>query len=392
VSIAERTVLRHLPIDSIKVEGRHRKKMGDLDGLAASIVQVGLLQPIVIGADQTLIAGQRRLEACRKLGWADVPVLTVSHLGDARLALIAEQDENTCREEMAVLEKASLGRAIEAMEKPKAKERQKELGRTHGTPSGPGPEGAAPEHTGETRDIVGAAVGLSGSSYHRVKVVLEAAEGSSHESVREVAAEALTEIEATGKIVPAYNKVRRAIQAATATNGKPAKKKPGARRMAVQGENVESRTRRAVALGGDRESARKAVGLTDSTYREASYIVLLADDPEIDGADRSTATAALAAMNEDGHTGRAYPMVERLVNARFGPPSQRGKRKPARAAKVRMDDFMRAYGTLVQACMSCRGLEIPLLSADRVGDFVIELDEAIDALSSFRRRIQETVS
>ena len=36
------------PLDSIRIGERHRKDMGDIDGLARSIADVGLLHPIVI--------------------------------------------------------------------------------------------------------------------------------------------------------------------------------------------------------------------------------------------------------------------------------------------------------------------------------------------------------
>ena len=36
------------PIDSIIVGERHRRDMGDIDGLAASIAEVGLLHPVVV--------------------------------------------------------------------------------------------------------------------------------------------------------------------------------------------------------------------------------------------------------------------------------------------------------------------------------------------------------
>jgi ParB family chromosome partitioning protein len=53
-----------MPIANIRVGERHRKDMGDLDGLAASIAEFGgLLQPIVVRPDGTLIAGERRLRA-----------------------------------------------------------------------------------------------------------------------------------------------------------------------------------------------------------------------------------------------------------------------------------------------------------------------------------------
>ena len=62
------------PIDRIVVGARTRRDMGDLRALAASIAEVGLLHPIVIKPDGTLIAGERRLRAAQMLGWTDIPV------------------------------------------------------------------------------------------------------------------------------------------------------------------------------------------------------------------------------------------------------------------------------------------------------------------------------
>ncbi len=54
------------------------------------------------------------------------------NLDDAILAVQAERDENTCRLELTVSEKVALGQRLEKLEKPKAKERQREAGKTHG--------------------------------------------------------------------------------------------------------------------------------------------------------------------------------------------------------------------------------------------------------------------
>ncbi len=63
-----------LTINEITVRNRHRKNLGDVESLAASIKQVGLLHPIVVRSDGRLIAGGRRLAACKRLGWQSVPV------------------------------------------------------------------------------------------------------------------------------------------------------------------------------------------------------------------------------------------------------------------------------------------------------------------------------
>ena len=71
-------MLKMFPISQIRVGNeRHRKELGDIDGLAASIADVGLLHPIVVKSDGTLIAGERRLAAIKQLGWTEVPVTIV---------------------------------------------------------------------------------------------------------------------------------------------------------------------------------------------------------------------------------------------------------------------------------------------------------------------------
>ena len=42
--------------------------------LARSIGEVGLLHPVVVTSKGHLVAGARRLEACRILGWKKIPV------------------------------------------------------------------------------------------------------------------------------------------------------------------------------------------------------------------------------------------------------------------------------------------------------------------------------
>jgi hypothetical protein len=54
-----------MPIANIKIGTRHRKDMGDIAGLAASIADVGLLHPIVVRADGTLSQASGGLRPAR---------------------------------------------------------------------------------------------------------------------------------------------------------------------------------------------------------------------------------------------------------------------------------------------------------------------------------------
>jgi len=59
-------------IDRIKVRGRIRQTVSNLAGLKESMTQRGLINPITITEDGTLIAGARRLQAAIELGWQEV--------------------------------------------------------------------------------------------------------------------------------------------------------------------------------------------------------------------------------------------------------------------------------------------------------------------------------
>src|ERR1700675_320022 len=107
-------------IDQFQVGFRYRKDLGDLRSLADSIAEVGLLHPIVVTPEGRLIAGQRRLEACRMLGWTDVPVTVVDLYQAAR----GEAHENFVRKDLLPSEIVALKRAIEPFERREARERQ----------------------------------------------------------------------------------------------------------------------------------------------------------------------------------------------------------------------------------------------------------------------------
>jgi ParB/RepB/Spo0J family partition protein len=93
-----------LPIDQIKVTDRKRKISSDIYGLADSIRELGLINPISVTTDHTLIAGNHRLEACKLLGWTTIPVRVKDQ--NAILTELAEIDENLIRYELTALEEA----------------------------------------------------------------------------------------------------------------------------------------------------------------------------------------------------------------------------------------------------------------------------------------------
>lgn len=95
-------------MDSIQTGYRHRVDLGDLDELCDSMRQLGLLQPITIAPDGTLICGARRYEAARRLGWHTIKVWVRSGLSEPLLRLLAEQHENTMRKPYTPTEAARM--------------------------------------------------------------------------------------------------------------------------------------------------------------------------------------------------------------------------------------------------------------------------------------------
>lgn len=85
-----------IPIFQINVnEGRREADQDAVQKLADSISKVGLINPITVDQEYTLIAGLHRLEAAKRLGWTEIKC-TVSNLSGL-LAELAEIDENLVR-------------------------------------------------------------------------------------------------------------------------------------------------------------------------------------------------------------------------------------------------------------------------------------------------------
>jgi DNA modification methylase len=85
-----------------------------IDRIAASIVEFGFVNPVLITPDSTIIAGHARVRAARKMGLTEVPVIVLAHLSEAQqralliadnqLALDSSWDEEKLRKELADLQ------------------------------------------------------------------------------------------------------------------------------------------------------------------------------------------------------------------------------------------------------------------------------------------------
>lgn len=96
-------------IDDIQIGQRHRQALGDIDGLAQSIADDVLLQPIGITPDHRLVFGFRRLVACRdSLGCTQIPAVVISIENLTK----AEWIDNTIRKNLTASEMVAITDAL----------------------------------------------------------------------------------------------------------------------------------------------------------------------------------------------------------------------------------------------------------------------------------------
>ena len=96
-----------VPIARIKVVRNQRHEVGDVQPLADSMRQHGLLQALVVspdGDDFELVAGERRLAAAALLNWKEIEVKVKTR--DALDRALAQLDENDKRLDLNPLERA----------------------------------------------------------------------------------------------------------------------------------------------------------------------------------------------------------------------------------------------------------------------------------------------
>lgn len=152
-------------INKIVVGDRIRKDFGDIQELADNIKKNGLLNPITINNRHMLLAGERRLRACKLLGWAQVDVRMVESEDEAQDIEI-ELSENTVRRNFTGSELAEGIRRQMEIEGAKAKERMAEGGRgaNISTPSG------------KSRDKAAEQFGISGEQARKTLYVADNAD------------------------------------------------------------------------------------------------------------------------------------------------------------------------------------------------------------------------
>ena len=85
-------------INDIKIKKRVRRDLGDLEALKNSLRTYGLLNPITINGKYELIAGERRLQAAKQLGWTNINAVVQNNLSEVE-ELEMELEENNQRKE-----------------------------------------------------------------------------------------------------------------------------------------------------------------------------------------------------------------------------------------------------------------------------------------------------
>ncbi len=182
-------------IDQIQIGFRYRKDLGDLRPLAESISDVGLLHPVVVTPEGRLIAGQRRLGACRLLGWEDVPVTVVNLYQAAR----GEAHENFVRKDLLPSEIVALKRAIEPLERKEARDRQgHKADPCHPATMAEGQRSSP----GDTRDNIARYLGVGRTTIERAEAVVDAAEEAPEEYGYLV-----QQMDRSGKVAGAYRRL-----------------------------------------------------------------------------------------------------------------------------------------------------------------------------------------
>jgi N6-adenosine-specific RNA methylase IME4/ParB-like chromosome segregation protein Spo0J len=175
------------PISDIRIGKRHRRDMGDVASLAASIAHIGLMHPVVIRTDGRLIAGERRILAAKQLGWKTIPATVV----DLEKVALGEFAENAVRKDFTLSEAVAIKRALEPIERAEAKERM-----LAGKPSGKFPKGRA-------LDKVAKVVGRDRTTIARAEAIVAAADAEP-----EKFGKLLADMDRTGRVNGVYKRLK----------------------------------------------------------------------------------------------------------------------------------------------------------------------------------------
>lgn len=106
-----------IELEKIKIKNRVRRDLGDIKPLMESMKHHGLLNPIVVSREYELIAGQRRYEAARRLGWTAIQCRVIDNR-DRISMLEIEIEENTARKDFSSDEMADALLRLDKLKNP----------------------------------------------------------------------------------------------------------------------------------------------------------------------------------------------------------------------------------------------------------------------------------
>lgn len=101
--------LETINLSEIESAGNVRRNVGSVRELAYSLDRVGLLNPVTVranGSGWELVAGHRRVEAARSLGWDTIPAIVLDETEEPGDRLAVQLIENLQREDLSALEEA----------------------------------------------------------------------------------------------------------------------------------------------------------------------------------------------------------------------------------------------------------------------------------------------
>ena len=104
-------------INDIKVKKRIRKDLGDISSLADSLKKYGQISPIIITKKNVLVAGERRLEAAKSLGWKTINA-TIADVSGTLAKLEYEVEENVQRQAFSPQEEADARKKLYKLRNP----------------------------------------------------------------------------------------------------------------------------------------------------------------------------------------------------------------------------------------------------------------------------------
>ena len=104
-------------IKDIVVKSRIRSDLGDIQALAESLCRHGQISPVVINKKNVLIAGGRRLEAAKLLGWQEINAV-IFETKDELEQVELEVEENRHRKDFSDEENEKAARKIYKLRNP----------------------------------------------------------------------------------------------------------------------------------------------------------------------------------------------------------------------------------------------------------------------------------